>query len=68
MITVEYSKSGRCFHIDTLANVISQNRDLFDRDYSTDYHIIAVFNDDEYDEALAFAKKHDKRLHPERYR
>lgn len=61
MIVVEYSRSQRAFHVDTLENVIKNNLKMYlihkedNLPYSNDYQIIGVFKS--YDDASEFIKK-----------
>lgn len=51
---VEYSVSQQCFHIDTLQQIVIQNKATTEQGTITDYKIIAVCSS--YDEAKTAAR------------
>lgn len=53
MYCVEYSVSQQCFHIDTLQQIVIQNKITVEQGTSTDYKIVAVCSS--YDNAKAMA-------------
>ena len=55
MISVEYSKSQKCLHVDDFQKVLKINREKFLLDKDNDWEIIAVF--ETMEEADEFSKK-----------
>lgn len=55
MISVEYSKSQKCLHVDDLQKVLKINREKFLLNQVNDWEIIAVF--ETMEEADKFANK-----------